>query len=229
VALHRLTDRQALAALARSHPDWRIRKAAVDRLDDRATLTAIAAEDKDADVREAALAVLDAGRPQPGTPPERIRALLADPALVARHGKLDLETRVAEDERYVREDDKGKVLWKMSVAVRRGDEVLFEKTWGRRAGARSLRRGSAGRGRLQGEGEPCRGGPGRDRGGLPRGGDADPGRRLPLRTNTCGRRNTCSKLQGNAMRRRWLVTVGACWALGERRWPTPSLPTGRCR
>jgi hypothetical protein len=130
-ALRRLTDRQALATLARSHPDWRMRKAAVERVDDRAVLTAIAAEDQDADVREAAHLVLDPGWPSAGTPPERIRSLLADPALVALHGPLDLEARVSEDERrYVREDDKGKVLVeRVSVLVRSGDGILFEKIY----------------------------------------------------------------------------------------------------
>jgi hypothetical protein len=82
-------------------------------------------------VREAAHLVLDPGWPSAGTPPERIRSVLADPALVALHGPLDLEARVSEDERrYVREDDKGKVLVeRVSVLVRSGDGILFEKTY----------------------------------------------------------------------------------------------------
>jgi hypothetical protein len=48
-----------LAKLARTHPDWIIREAAVDRVADLAVLSAVATTDADPDVRQTAFLRLD--------------------------------------------------------------------------------------------------------------------------------------------------------------------------
>ena len=138
-ALARLDAPDVLAALARSHPDWRIRKAAAGRIEDRAVLAALAAFDPDADVREAAQRRLDPAREARGTPPKRIRALLADPAIVARHGRLALETHRSQETRtYTRENARGKVIVEeLEVEIRRGHTVVFEKEYAGREGRRT--------------------------------------------------------------------------------------------
>ncbi len=138
-ALARLTDPRVLASLARTHPDWRIRKAAAGRLGDRSALASIAHRDPDADVREAARRRLDPAREAVGTPPERIRPILADPALRARFGPMELETHVSEAESaYARDGERGEVVVeRMEVEIRAGGSVLFEREYEGREGRRS--------------------------------------------------------------------------------------------
>jgi hypothetical protein len=138
-ALARLEDPAVLASLARTHRDWRIRKAAVSRLQDRAILAAAAADDPDPDVREAARRRLDPGSEASGTPEEWIRALLADPAIVAHRGRLALEThRSKETQTYTRGNMRGKVIVEeMEVEIRRGRQVVFEREYAGREGRRS--------------------------------------------------------------------------------------------
>jgi hypothetical protein len=181
-----LTDPVTLARIARTHPDWVLRKAAVERLRDARVLSSIASSDSDEDVRRAAFLLLDekaiagiaAGkaapsvraqavsfltdqrnlaelavtgpreaaldrlievRSQPADPRNRrVQAMLLDPALVRSLGPLELDVRIGVDEkRYVRDDPgsgspptKGKVLVEtVSLAIRRGDEVLFRKSY----------------------------------------------------------------------------------------------------
>src|SRR5262245_47428448 len=189
VALARLTDTASLARLAKTHPDWVLRKEAVARVTDRTVLIQVASADADSDVRRGALLRLDqkgvaevarsarseAAREQaaglitdpsilgelapmerasvlgpggldslrapesesgadssaPGDGLGRIRAALLgvvqDPAIVGRYGSLDLDLRMAFDERrYLKEDtdgsgsaEKGKVLVEtLSLVVR---------------------------------------------------------------------------------------------------------------
>jgi hypothetical protein len=141
-ALNRLADPAALARIARTHPDWVMRKAAVGRLTDTRVLSVIASEDRDVDVRRAALreqaGPLDVE--SQGADPRKllVRRMLADPALVKLLGRLELDFRVGVDEkRYVKEDvasvepaAKGKVLVEsVAVTIRKGDQVLFRKSY----------------------------------------------------------------------------------------------------
>jgi hypothetical protein len=78
--------------------------------------------------------------PAPDPRDVQVRLMLLDPAIAGRHGRLDVDFRVALDEkRYVKDEAasggpgtpvKGKVLVEnVTLTIRRGDEVLFKKSY----------------------------------------------------------------------------------------------------
>jgi hypothetical protein len=138
-AVEVLSDQDILSKIAMGGDAKSVRLLAIRRLADRRLLAEVARTAGDAGLRAEALArAAQAEGEVPDPKNVQVRHILLDPALRNHYGELELAFRLwTEEKRYVKEDEdlsepqpKGKVLVEnVSLAIRRGDEVLFEKSY----------------------------------------------------------------------------------------------------
>jgi hypothetical protein len=134
-----LTDQGLLGEIALGETQKELRLLAIRRLSDPLVLRQALEDADDPDLRAEALDRTIEVEAQVRDPRNvQVRLLLLDPAVVESYGPLSLDFRIrTEERRYIQERDggtepppKGKVLVEsVGIAIRRGTEVLFEKTY----------------------------------------------------------------------------------------------------
>ncbi len=134
-----IADARLLADLALGSDDTSVRLAAIRRTAEKDVLARCAGRTGDPEVRDEALRRMAQLQGQAVDPRNTlVRQILLEPTILAHYGGLELDCRIwMEEKRYVKEDGaasypppKGKVLMeRVSIAIRKGQEVLFRKTY----------------------------------------------------------------------------------------------------